>query len=267
VVRTYLDSGGDVDPKQNKIVTLACYSSKDEHWPEIETRWNEVVLTAWDGCVIPDGMTPHLHTQSLIARTKPFTKENGWTDEKRLGFLQGCSTIIVEGCSRGNLKGISASVILADFQKIRRELPETPDFQDVCSFFCVSQGLSWSQEIAVDFLANGGSVYFDRTDPFRGAVTNLWNNGKFIHRHRDSWGKLEHVGCVRMQSTPAIQLADILAWSINAKYQGWIHGEWQAALLDVDRPFLWLNEAILRHPEKSEIGRWSELGLPKRRVR
>jgi hypothetical protein len=267
VLRAYLDSGGDVDPKQNKIVTLACYSSTDKDWTGIEGEWTKAVLKAWDGCVVQDGMTPHLHTQALVAGTKPFTTENGWTAEKRFGFLQDCSRIIAEHCSDGKLKGISASVILADFKKVYREFPETPHFQDICCFFCVSRGLAWSHEIAVEFLANGGSVYFDRTDPFRGAVTNLWNNGKFVHKHRDTWGKLENVGCVIMQHTPAIQMADILAWSINAKYLGWIHGEWQTTLLDVDRPFLWLNEAILRHPDKSEIGRWPELGLPKRRVR
>lgn len=265
VVRTYLDSGGDVDPKQNKIVTLGCYSSKDEHWPTIESKWIEAVTAAWDGCVVPEGVTPHLHTQALIAATKPFTEENGWNQRKALGFLEACSNIIIECCELGILKGISATTILADFQKVQRELPETPHFQDACSFFCVSRGLAWSPDIADDFIEHGGSVYFDRKDPFRGAITNLWSNNKFVGKHRDSWGKLQHVGPAIMQNTPAIQAADILAWSINAKYAGWIHGDWQTSLLAVDRPYLWLNESILRHPNKAELGRWPDLGLPQRR--
>ena len=153
VVRSYLDSGGNVDPKQSKIVTLACYSSTDDHWPAIESKWSQAVERAWSDCVVPDGVTPHLHTQALIAGTKPFTKENGWTQERAFSFLEDCSSIIRGNCELGTLKGISASAILEDFHKVYLAFPDTPHFQDICAFFCVSRGLAWSHEIAVDFLA------------------------------------------------------------------------------------------------------------------
>lgn len=259
----YLDSSNDRGT--HDVITLACFSAMADDWPPFENAWMEAVDKAWNGCVVPEDTTPHLHAANLISGQPPFTKANGWTLDKATTLLADCSNVIQAHWNAGKIMGVSATVMIGDYKRVCVDVPDTPAYQDICAFFCMSRVFAWSPEIAAEFLSHGGSIYFDRNDPFRGAPTNLFRNKKFMKKNRDSWGKLTDVGCVIMEMTPAIQAADLLAWSISAGWKKWEHGLWQRQLLQLRRPFLWLNEHILRHPADGALAEWKELGLPKRR--
>lgn len=259
----YLDSSNDLGT--HEVLTLACFSALGSNWPKFEHDWMKTVYAAWEGCVIPPGTIPHLHTANLIGGHRPFTERNGWDQGKVNSFLESCATVIERHANDGRIKGISSTVVLSDYDNVCLDIPETPAYQDICAFFCVSRAFAWTEELAEHFMSHGGSIYFDRTDPFRGAPMNLFCNKKFVRKNPHSWGKVHNVGVVVMEQTPAVQASDMLAWSINADYKKWMHGDWQRRLLALDRPFLWLNDSILRHPDRAELGKWKDLGLPRRK--
>jgi hypothetical protein len=176
-------------------------------------------------------------------------------------FLGGCAAVIEDFWKAGRIQGISSSVVLADYEKVCADLPEIPAYEDICSFFCMSRAFAWSPQIAAHFLEHGGSIYFDRNDPFRGGPVNLFSNKRFVKKNPKSWGKVYDIGHVVMERTPAIQAADLLTWAINARHRNRVCGAWKDRLLALERPFLCLNESILRHPDQAQLARWKDLGL------
>jgi len=268
VLCTYFDTGNEINPRAYEIVTLAGYSAKDEDWHRIQARWQTAVSRAWATCDMPEDMTPYLHTTDLITKNKPFTRARGWNKSKEESLLSECVEIIAEESRTDKFRGVSSSVLLDDYAKVRRDERKgirTPPIEDICSSFCAGYALAWSLDFAESYFKDGASLYFDQNEPFRGSIVNRRRHKRL--RNTGVWQKLVHVGEVNMKVVPAVQMADLLAWSINARYEGSIRGDWQRRLLNVPRESQWLDELALRSPRVDHLETLLALKLPNRRFR
>ena len=74
------------------------------------------------------------------------------------------------------------------------------------------------------------------------------------------------IGEFDMRHVPALQMADILAWSINAAHGHRIVADWQAAILDIPRDRDWLDEERLKRMDPQTLDKVKQLKLPTRRA-
>ena len=60
-------------------------------------------------------------------------------------------------------------------------------------------------------------------------------------------------------------MADMLAWSVNAQYKGFIHGGWRYHLLNVKREKMWLDEQTMMNPDPNRLEEFLASSLQTRR--
>jgi hypothetical protein len=97
-------------------------------------------------------------------------------------------------------------------------------------------------------------------------AANRKKHGKL--RRNEAWKKLGAVGEVDSTVVPAVQAADLLAWSVDSYQEGKRpSGTWQLAMVSIERENLFLGEHALRNPNRDELERLLGLNLPPRKFR
>jgi hypothetical protein len=264
VLKAYFDAGNEIDSTQYDIVTLAGMSARERDWPEFESAWQNAVAASWAECDMPP-IQPYLHTTDMIAGNEPFTRKRGWTAARMDKLFEACALMVAEACDSKRFRLVSASVLLKDYKQVKSEGVRLANVEDICASFCVASAVAWSPEFAEEFMNNGAELYFDRNEPFRGSIVNRQQHRKL--RNDPAWTKLILVGSVDSKLTPALQPADLLAWSLNAYHVDNVKGGWQLAMLSIEREKYNLGKRGLRQPNMDHLGPLLDLNLPTRRFR
>lgn len=265
VLKAYFDAGNEIDSTQYDIVTLAGISAREEDWPRFEISWLNAVTAAWSECDMPPDVQPYLHTTNMLTGNEPFTKKRGWNTTRLNALFETCALIIAEASDSKRFRLVSASVLLKDYREVRAEGVRLASVRDICASFCVASAVAWSPAFAADFMQHGAELYFDQNELFRASITNRQHHRKL--RNHPAWAKLSLVGSVNSKITPAVQPADLLAWSINAHQIGKVKGGWQLALLSLEREKYNIGKRSLRKPNMDQLGPLLDLNLPAPRFR
>jgi hypothetical protein len=65
-----------------------------------------------------------------------------------------------------------------------------------------------------DLIISPFEMFFDRGDPFLNVLMQQWNNREIKQRY-PWWELVRTIAPVAMEDSPAVQAADVLAWSHN----------------------------------------------------
>jgi Protein of unknown function (DUF3800) len=214
-IRAYLDRSGT---KQAHYLTLAAFAGPDLAWAEFEQGW-ETILAGWSRPL------PYFHVvEALHCKYKtPFCRTLGW--ERLYGWeLLGKLIEYMGNFSHGKLTMHSCVIDMNAWRELTAQGCKIPSEVELCNHYVAkyivamftAQVLkrvpSWGEfNIPTEDLLN---FTFDRNedffDPFRQFV-----NAQKEMRLGNMWDLVDGVGEGEMRTTPGIQAADILAWSIN----------------------------------------------------
>jgi hypothetical protein len=252
VVKSYFDGGNQADSRKYQILTLAALAGTKNAWDKLDPAWQKVMRKHG---------APYLHTTDAVSLAKPFSRNQGWSDEKVNLLISDCATLM-EQCKGWGIRPISVSVILRDYKNVLSRIPDLPAVELICAIQCVGLALIFGQAHLHDPKAE---LFFDRSEPFCGHVLDRWNNKK-VTRTNDTWKSIVQVGQVDSRNVPALQAADLLAWSVNRAHEdNAIRYYWQERVLNVPRSKDWLDEERLSKPNLEAMAVLKQLRLPVRK--
>jgi hypothetical protein len=256
----FFDGGNEADSRKYKIVTLAGFSGSGAQWDHFTEQWNRVLAAH---------QARFLHTTDALALEGHFKREKGWTEAGVEAFIGDCVSVIERSTTtrRGDifsfkgLRPVTVSVVLGDFMRALRKFPKLGSAEHLCAIHAVARCTAWGRFTGYSKFR----FYFDQGERFCGHIRDRMENKKA----RRAAPEIRNIICaaeVNMREAPALQAADVLAWSVNRKYEeGRVRYGWQKRLLALDRDadvfdYSRLSRPILRNVET--VDSWN---LPPRR--
>jgi hypothetical protein len=262
-MKAYFDTGNDFDSSVYDVVTVAGLVARREHWERIERGWAGAIARTWDTCNIPDlYCPPYLHMTDLFTGNGPFSKHYGWNRTRKTALLNDCAEMIIRSMDDATLHAVSCSVHLKDYTRVVQDAQQaTPHIIDTCANWCMAYACAIDPE---DFQVNGAALFTDRNEPIYGAMTQIWNHRKL--RNNYPWKKISQIAQAEMRVTPGIQMADMMAWSINDYIQtGCFRDEWHRLLIQQKRFWIELDERTLRNQKIENVKKYFALRPARRR--
>lgn len=152
------------------------------------------------------------------------------------------------------------TIPLDDFRRARDEVE---NFPNAISELCASETLGFVLRYGKRLGVEGYQLYFDRSEPFCGHVRDRWNSRK-SRQQIPEIKKVIHVGESDMAASPALQIADLLAWCINHKDN--VRRNWHKRVGDLHWDSYILTYEYLINPTPGALKRTAALNFPKRRM-
>jgi hypothetical protein len=255
-MRCYFDGANKADRSLFKTITLASVSGTPDQWKHFEKDWANV-LASYD--------VDFLHTTDAVVGAKPFTRSNGWIDDRTDKFISECVQVISSHIARPKpnarpgLFPITVTVVLDDFVAARDRNGELPLTVEEFITMHVLQGcFDWG-------LRNHASIfdlYFDQNEPFHGHILDRKRNPR-ARREQPIYAMIGNCGESNMRQVPALQMADLLAWSIDHKDT--THYPWQKDLLALKTMTIFVDYGKLSRPVHGMLDLVKKYKLSQRR--
>ena len=251
--KSYFDGGNQADSTQYKVLSLAAISGTSIHWADFERRWKKV---------LENHGAPWLHTTDAVSLQGPFKE---WDAGRVNAFISDCVTVM-ERCAavrlgrkivHSALRPVTISVVLRDFKRALQKIPLLGCPEHLCAIQAAACCLTYGKWLEYDKY----QFFFDQNEPFYGHIKDRTCNRK-SKRSSPTWNVV-HLGESNMRDVPALQAADVLAWSVN--HQSGVMREWQQRLLAIDRDQQWLDYASLVKAKPEDLEVIAAFGLPHRR--
>jgi len=128
MLTAYFDDSGTHD--ESRAVIVAGYLGSKEKWEDFGNAWGDMLREA--------GLT-HWHQVHFAHKVKEYT---GWTDEKRLDFMQRATRIINDAVICGIVCGIDATAF-KELSPQFRGPPSTP--YTFCAMVCFKHLEKWTE--------------------------------------------------------------------------------------------------------------------------
>lgn len=211
IFKSFFDGGNQADSREYDVLSLATVSGKTDQWKRFENDWNEFLR-------IQDA--PPLHTTDAVTGNGEFSRTKGWNKDRRELFLSECVDVIEKHLIRppGKRHGLIPyvfSLVLKDFVEFSAANPDliSNDASEVCSTQAVTRVVLQGRKIGANFF----HLVFDQNEPFIKHVRQRQRN-KVAQRFLEPvTERITSVTESDMRVTPALQLADIFAWSYSHK--------------------------------------------------
>jgi hypothetical protein len=200
----YFDASGTHDSldrrgKPSPAVSVAGYLATPLQWQRFDKKWREI---------LNDAGVPYFHATEFVARISPF---DGWSEEKRLGFIRA----LIDTISGNVTYGIGMAVSRAEYGSIlvsepmvRRVFGSPYTF---CCHMCFCTGHDWALERkytdSIKYVFESG----DASGEILQAHTNARRNDQVRERFCFEIGGLTFEDGVRV--TP-LQAADFLTYEL-----------------------------------------------------
>jgi hypothetical protein len=205
VIKAYFD--GTKRDNKAKAITLACLASDEDTWRAIEQAWEEVRKSR--------GNPPCIHMTDLMALEEDF--EN-WSEEESDYLVDGLLNVFLSFRGHPHIHSFTCSVHLSacDRYKAERHLPGP---ERLCTRIAFPQMVEWYINLPGPDLIGPVEVFFDRDEPFLKQVYPDWKN-RTIRQRYPGRELIKTIAPVEMQHSPAIQMADVIAWGRNRLESG-----------------------------------------------
>ena len=204
-IKAYFD--GTKRDKTARAITLACLASDEDTWGDIEKAWEEVRKSR--------GNPPCIHMTDLMALEEDF--EN-WSEEERDYLVDGLLNVFLSFRGHPRIHSFTCSVHLSAYDRYKTQR-HLPDPERLCTRIAFPQMLEWCVKVPRSDLIPPVEIFFDRDEPFLKQVHPDWTNRKIRQRY-PMWGFIKTIAPVEMQYSPAIQMADVIAWGRNRLESG-----------------------------------------------
>lgn len=260
ILKSYYDGGNQADSRLYDVLTLAgVYGSKDQ-WIPFESAWKDVLRRH---------RADYLHTSDAVALQGEFHNEKGWDKTKRNAFITACVKVIEDhialriskkSAGRLGLGVCTQTVKLKDYIKARSVKPDLPVVTEICATNALARTLEWGEDIMG---ANFYHMFFDQGEPYYGHVKDRKDNRK-AKKLLPLMGRITSMTEVDMRYTPALQMADLVAWCCSHK-QANPRYKWQNRLLSLN----WIDDSFdydrLLNPVQQSIDLVKTWKLPRRK--
>jgi len=237
VLKSYFDGANQADSSLYDVLSLASISGTPSQWRAFEREWKATLKTH---------NAPWLHTTDALTMNDPYTTENGWDAHKVQAFLSGCIGTIenhlvvpnIEDRTKEGKYGLVphvVSIVLKDFIRARDANADMPRaVEELCVTQSVATVFARGDALGADFYY----LTFDQNEPFMGHVLDRQRNRKARNHLKPITGRIMHTGESDMRDVPALQVADIFAWSYSHKRTVPLY-PWQSTLLT---HYKWVDE-------------------------
>lgn len=191
-----------------KCRALTCVAADDVVWTELEEKWKQVLKER--------GNAPYLHMTDAISLNGVY---EGWTPEERDDLIEGCLSVLNSYMDNPRIHSFTASVDLAAYDRWKSS-KKHPSPERLCVRIVFPHVLDWYGTFS-DRIIGMTHFYFDRNEPFMRHIRADWEN-KRIRRLYPAWSLVKTIEAIPMQTTPQLQMADLICWGFHVKLRGLI---------------------------------------------
>jgi hypothetical protein len=182
-------------------MTLAAIAADEPIWQDIEDQWRTVLKIG--------GNAPYCHMKEAMALQGAF---EGWTPKDRDFLLHGLASLLSEFGAKPRFSSFTCTVDL-DAHRRWKKVNRIPPPEKLCTRSVLPRILDWYAGFP-EPIVDAVELFFDRNEKFMGHVLKDWNNKK-IRRLQPVWDLIRQVAELEMRRSPAVQMADMIAWSRN----------------------------------------------------
>jgi hypothetical protein len=257
VLRSYFDGGNQADSRVYNVVSLAVVSGTKNEWKPFEKDWKKVLRRH---------RADFLHTTDAVTRNGIY---EGWDDDQVDEFLSDCSRVARQHCARvtiGDVPGkfglypFVVTIDLKDFVCQSQKDPEALQNADEgCMRQAVEEVLIWAREKANCDKCN---FFFDQGEPYYGHLVQ-WLQNKKAREYAPAIEMIASHSQANMRWVPALQLADLYAWTQNNKHSSW-NPKWKQKLLRSHFQWQWIDKNNIDRVRKDHAVAWKSFNLPRR---
>lgn len=201
-VKSYFD-GSEL---ANKCTTLAALVADGNTCSEIEGRWEEVRAAR--------GNPKYIHMTDLMSLAGIY---EDWKKKDRDYLVDGLLNVLLSFRGHPSLRAFTCSVNLKDYAAVRRE-KRLPAPERMCARFVFPHVMNWYAELPGVHIGKM-EAYFDRGEKFMRHVEQDWRSKRIRQRH-PQWELISAIAAAVMQTTPALQMTDMVAWGRNRLASG-----------------------------------------------
>src|SRR5258708_936594 len=195
-VKSYFD--GSISRRR---MALAGIVADENTWCEVEERWEEVRKTR--------GNPPFIHMTYLMALEEMY---EDWSEDDRDYLVDGLLNVLHFFRGSRSLRRFTCSVDRESHAELKRP-KRLPSPDKLCARMLFPHVTEWYAEIPGVHIGEI-QVYFDRNEPYIRHIREDWTSKK-IRRKHPHWNLVKSITEAEMQSTPALQIADVIAWGCN----------------------------------------------------
>lgn len=267
VLRSYFDGGNQDDSSQYETLSLASVSAIHDDWIRFEIDWRKILLRYFGDKL------GYLHTTYAVTGNEIY---EGWGVSKTRDFLSDCvNTAITHLLEPKNsrypgfqgkygLFGFVITIAPKPFIEHAKSDPSVPQSaNEVCLRQTLAQILEWSEHGA-NPRCDECHFFFDQGEPFYGHLVQLLQNKK-AKRDALSLERITSRTETDMRRVPALQLADLLAWSQGHKMDE-DKPEWHERILASGFSRHWIDRITSADTMPDQQAIWNSWGLPKHRA-
>jgi len=260
VLKSYFDGSNKADSSEYDRISIATVCGTSKQWKRFDTEWRKVLYKH---------RADYLHTTDAVSLQNDFTKAKGWNKTRVDYFIDDCVGVIVktitipDGVSgkrpKDGLCPVTLTIPFDDWVRTKKTVPELPDtIEELCATESMGFAFKWGKHIK----AKKYELYFDRGEPFYGHALTRWTHPKA----KADIKIMEDVITVApaiSKDVPALQMADLFAWSIN--HNDNVSRQWHKRLHSLPYWSALLDYEHLIKPQKWVSEKVASWGLPRRR--
>ncbi len=260
VLKSYFDGGNQADSRQYDVVSLAAVSGTQTEWKPFKRDWKR-------------NLKKHKTPYYVITRPSAIARKGiykGWTKYQRDSFLKDCVKLASKHHARVNLGNVPkgrfglycfvVSFVLKDFVEHTKRNPSMPNnANEGCLRQALGAVLIWSEEQAA---CEHCQFFFDQGEPFFSHLHQILQSKKAL-RDADLLNKIVLSEEADMRYAPALQLADLYAWSVSHRLAEW-KPKWQQKLLDTHYRWEWIDKTNVHDVNQAHQETFNAWKIPKR---
>lgn len=218
-LKSYFDgSHRGVDWNDCECIGMGGFAADDGVMAEFEIGWDAMLA---DDRFRP--VAPYLHMKELRSdsRKSPFAASRGWDNTRRKRLVSDVVNYLKSldvSRSRMFLSSVDARAVQ---RRIESGLNTASPIR-FCTHFCPHYVMAWFARDFPSLIVSEAHFYFDRDEPFfddfRALRRQMESNRFEIAGNRETWQLVKSVTETDFKKTPALQVADLLAWGAVRQY-------------------------------------------------
>lgn len=206
-MKAYFDGSGQ---SNSPFLVLAGVVAPDPLWESFESKWRDILSSR-------EPQAPYIHMKELIPLKGAFTAEQGWNQTNASKLIWDC-LLYAQHLDKNDYRSFTCSVDMDAYKELKERGNRLPGIYAMCSRFCPQMVLKWYLKDFPNNFPQELHFFFDQGEKQKGEFERRWIAGKKRGRGLSNhWHLIKSVKSVDTRRYPALQLADLIAWSHNRR--------------------------------------------------
>jgi uncharacterized protein DUF3800 len=207
---------GSVGGQLDQWLTLGGFVATDPTWARFQKQWEAMLKDRYP-------IAPYIHMTDIITGNDPFERRAGWTDCKVDRLISNAEGVL-NSADKKTMCAFACSIDVTARKRLVAEGYKISDPAVICAEIGLGHLLTWYRNTHGPERAH---LFYDQNEPFIRSIRRRWLifNGKKSLPNA-FWESIANVQPVRMQDTPAIQAADMVAWAVTRRLRDVPDDKW-----------------------------------------